>query len=217
MSKKNWIINVVVNSLIVTLTIVAILLMFFGDPGVLASTRWEAFKYFTVQSNVFAMITAAISLIYLLFRKDKEYPVWLTVAKLTSAVSVGVTFTVVFVYLDFIYPMDLLFHSANLYLHAIIPVLAMAGFALVEPKCKLNWKLNFHSLFPVSLYGTFYITNVAVRNDYGNYEGADWYAFGTYGIGIGLVCLSVILAMSLAISFGLYLLHQKTRIKWFFE
>ena len=213
MSKKNWTINVVVNSLIIALTIVAILLMFFGDPGVLASTRWDAFKYFTTQSNLFVAITSVISLIYLLFKKDKPYPTWLTVVKLTSAVSVGVTFTVVFAYLDFVYPIALLFHNANLFLHGIIPVIAMVAFAILEPKAKLNWKLNFHSLFPVSIYGTFYLINVAAKNDYGNYKGADWYAFGTYGPWIGILCLSVILAISLAISFGLYLLHQRTLIK----
>ena len=216
MSKKSWIINVTTNSLIVVLTIVAILLMFFGDPSVLASTRWEAFKYFTVQSNVFAAITALISLIYL-FKKNKSYPVWLITTKLVSSVGVGVTFTVVIVYLVQIYPIELLYNNANLFLHGIIPVLAIASFVLLEPKAKINFKVNFFSLLPVGIYGTFYLINVAANNDFGNYNGADWYAFGKFGVWIGLLSLSIILIMSFAISVGVYLLHQKTRIKCFFE
>ena len=213
MNKKVWLVNVIINSLIVALMIVAVLLMFFGEPGVLASTRWKAFKYFTIQSNLFAGITSIISLIYLLFKKDKEFPGWLVVTTLVSAVSVGVTFTVVMTYLGAVYGYPLLFKNANLYLHGIIPVLAMTSFAITEPKMKLRFTMNLYSLLPVTLYGIPYLINVAAHNDYGNFKGMDWYAFGTYGLGIGFLCLFIIIAMSFAISVGLYLLHQKTKIK----
>lgn len=213
MNKKLWITNVIINSLIFVLLIVAVLLMFFGDPGVLASSRWSAFKYFTVQSNVLAGLSSLLSVIYLLTHKDKEYPGWIAIIKLVGAVSVGVTFTVVMTYLGMIYGYVLLFQKANLFLHGIIPVMSMAAFAITEPKMKLRFTMNLYSLLPVTLYGIPYLINVAVKNDYGNYKGADWYAFGTYGLGIGFLCLFIILVMSFAISVGLYLLHQRTRIK----
>ena len=213
MSKKVFITNIITNSIIVALMIVAVLLMFFGEAGVLASTRWSAFKYFTIQSHVFAGLASLFSLIYLLVKKGEKYPGWLIVVKMVSSVSVGVTFTVVMTYLGAVYGYPLLFNNANLYLHGIIPVLAMTFFALFEPKTKLGFIMNLYSLLPVIIYGIFYLTNVAVRNDYGNIKGADWYAFGAYGLGIGFLCLFIIIVMSFGISVGLYFLHQKTTIK----
>ena len=216
MNRKLWLINITVNSLICILTIIGVFLMFFGNDGALASSKWEAFKYFTVQSNLFAGATSVISLVYL-FNKEKEYPSWLTILKLTSTVSVAITFFTVIIYLGPIYGYPFLYKSANLFFHAIVPALAMLQFALIEPKAKLSFKLNCFSLLPVSVYGTFYLINVAIRNDYGNYKGADWYAFGTYGLGIGILCLVILIAISFVVSICLFFIQQKTKIKKLFE
>ena len=213
MSKKVRITNIITNSIIVALMIVAVLMMFFGSEGVLSSTRWKVLKYFTIQSNLFTGFASLVSLIYLLVKKDEEYPGWMVVVKLTSVVSVGVTFTVVMTYLGAVYGYPLLFNNANLFLHGIIPVLAMTFFALFEPKAKIRFTMNLYSMLPVTIYGIAYLINVAARNDYGNIKGADWYAFGAFGLGIGFLCLFIIIVMSFVISIGLYFLHQKTRIK----
>ena len=213
MSKKVRITNIITNSIIVALMIVAVLMMFFGSEGVLSSTRWKVLKYFTIQSNLFTGFASLVSLIYLLVKKDEEYPGWMVVVKLTSVVSVGVTFTVVMTYLGAVYGYPLLFNNANLFLHGSIPVLAMTFFALFEPKAKIRFTMNLYSMLPVTIYGIAYLINVAARNDYGNIKGADWYAFGAFGLGIGFLCLFIIIVMSFVISIGLYFLHQKTRIK----
>ena len=213
MNKKLWITNIIANSLIVALMIVAVLMMFFSDGGVLASSRWSAFKYFTIQSNVFAGLASLVSLIYILVKKDEKYPGWLAIVKLVSVTSVGVTFTVVMTYLGAIYGYQFLFNGANLFLHGIIPVLAIVFYAMFEPKVELKFTMNLYSLLPTTIYGIAYLINVAVKNDYGNYNGADWYAFGTYGLGIGFLCLFIIIVLEFGISVGIYFLHQKTTIK----
>ena len=213
MNKKVLITNIITNSLIVALMIVAVLLMFFGEAGVLASSRWSAFKYFTIQSNVFTGLASLASLIYLCAHKDKEYPGWLAVIKLVSVTSVGVTFVVVMTYLGAIYGYPLLFRNANLFLHGIIPVFAIIFYALFEPKVKLRFTMNLYSLLPVTIYGIAYLINVTAKDDFGNYKGADWYAFGTYGLGIGFLCLFIIIVLEFGLSVGLYFLHQKTSIK----
>lgn len=205
-------INFVSNALIVALTGAAIFSMFLGKGGILAPTGWTSFKFFTVQSNVFVGFTSLLSVIFL-FRKDGKYPNWLVPLKMIATVAVGVTFTTVVVYLGPIYSYPLLFEGTNLYMHLIIPVLALITFVLLEPRQKLKFRFNFINLLPVIIYGTCYLINVAVHNDYGNYYGADWYAFGTYGLGIGLVCLSVLLLVVFAISVGLYFAHQKIAFK----
>ena len=216
MSNKSRIINIIFNALIVALTIIAILMMFFGDGGALASSKWEAFKYFTVQSNLFAAISSAISLIYLIFKKDKEYPTWLITTKLVTTLGVAITFFVVIVHLGPIYGYALLYAKEQLFLHAIIPLLAMINFTLIESKNKMSFKLTFYSFLPIAIYGSVYMINVACNNDWGNIKGADWYAFGSYGPGIGFVFLISLLAISYLIALGFYLLHQKTKIKFLF-
>lgn len=213
MSKKAYIVNIIVNSVVVALMIVAILMMFFGTPGVLASTRWSAFKYFTIQSNCFAGLAALASLIYILVKKGKDYPGWLSVIKLTSTVSVAITFFVVIIYLGPIYSYPLLFQNANLFLHGIIPVLAMLAYMITEPKVKLKFVMNLYSFLPVLVYGIIYLVNVAVHNDYGNYKGWDWYLFGYYGLGIGFCFLIGLLIISFGLSVGFYFIQQKTTIK----
>lgn len=213
MNKKIWITNIITNSLIVALMIVAVLMMFFGDGGVLASSRWSSFKYFTIQSNVFAGLASLFSLIYILVKRKEEYPGWLAVIKLVSVTSVGVTFVVVMTYLGAVYGYPFLFNRANLFLHGIIPVLAIVFYILFEPKMKLKFTMNLYSMIPVTIYGIIYLANVAAKNDYGNYKGADWYAFGTYGLGIGVLCLFIIIILEFGLSVGIYFLHQKTTIK----
>ena len=213
MNKKVWITNVIISASIVLLTILGVFLMFFGPGGALAEARWDVFKYFTVQSNLFVAITAGISLFYLLFKKDKEYPGWLIISKLVSAVSVGITFFVVIIYLGPIYGYPFLYSGANFLFHGLVPALAMVAFILAEPKHKFKFINNIYSLIPVAIYGTIYMINVAVHNDYGNYKGNDWYAFGTYGPGIGVVFLFGIIAMEFILSIALYFLYQKTTIK----
>lgn len=214
MNKKTRIINIICNSLIVVLTIVAVLLMFFGKSDILSGSRWEAFKFFTVQSNVFAGIAAGISLFYLLFKKDK-YPAWVSVTKLVAASGVAVTFFTVVTYLSIVYKdnLSMLYLGANMFMHVIIPILSILSVVLFEPKTKLRFAMNLYSMLPVTIYGIIYIANVAAHNDYGNVKGWDWYAFGTYGLGIGVLCLSIIIALSFAFSVGMYFLFQKTKIK----
>ena len=211
MNKKLWIINVIINSIIIVLTIIAVVVMFNGEDGTLTAARWVAFKYFTVQSNIFMAVTSAISL-YFLFKK-KDHPTWLSILKLVSTTSVGLTFTTVMIYLAPLMGIWLVFQGANLYMHLITPVLAMILYALFEPKNQFCFKHVFFGLIPVVIYGLMYLTLVAVFNDYGNIEGYDWYAFGTYGLGVGIAVLFGLFIINFGISVGMYFLYQKTKIK----
>jgi ABC-type lipoprotein release transport system permease subunit len=66
--------------------------MFFAfEGGALASVRWGSLKYFTVQSNLLAGVTALITLGFLL-RKAGELPRWLRSLRWAATVSVLLTF-----------------------------------------------------------------------------------------------------------------------------
>ncbi len=216
MSKINRILNIVINSLLIVLTIVAVFLMFYGENGVLTASRWKAFRYFTVQSNLLVGIVSGISLFYLIFFKDK-YPLWLVICKLAAVTSVAVTFMTVMVYLGPLMGYDKVFLNANLFMHLIIPLLSIAHFILIEPKIEFKFIQTLYAIIPVSLYGIIYQINVAAHNDYGNIDGYDWYGFGTYGLGIGMLALIGTISMGFGLAVAIYFPYQKTKIKKFHE
>ena len=212
MSDKLRIYNFISNVLIMALVIAAVFSMFFGSGGVLQSSNWYAFKFFTVDSNVLVGLTSLLSAIFL-WKKGGDYPSWLIKLKLASTVSVGITFFTVAFYLGPIYSYSLMIEGPNLFMHLIVPVLSMVTFLLLEPRANLKFKYNFTSIIPVTIYGIAYLINVAATNDYGNVAGNDWYAFGTFGFGIGLVCLIVIIIMGFLISIGLSIGNKKIKLK----
>lgn len=207
-NKKN--INLFIDSMIVFLVIISVYTMFTGSSGVLSTSKWKALRYFTVQSNIFMGISAGISLFYLLFKKDK-YPTWVVVLKLVAITCLAVTFLTVLGYLAPLMGFLAVFEGANFYMHLVIPVLSMIAFVLFEPKVELRFKWNFFSVIPCGTYGIIYQINVAIFNDYGNVNGWDWYAFGTYGIGVGLVMLFGLTLVGFGASFILYKLYKKIR------
>ena len=212
MNEKLRVYNFVSNLVISALVVAAVFAMFFGSSGILQASHWSAFKYFTVDSNVLVGITSLISLFYL-WKRNGKYPLWLMLFKMAATVSVGITFMTVILYLGPIYGYPMMFENANLYMHLIIPVLALITFAVLDPKEELKFRYNFLDLIPVIIYGIFYLINVAATNDYGNVYGNDWYAFGTFGLGIGFVCLMFIIILGFLISLALYFLYKKIKIK----
>ena len=213
MNKKLYIANIIFNSLIVACTIAAIIMMFTSNGGTLQSSSWTSLKYFTVDSNILMGVTSAISLFFLIFKRHNPYPTWVAVIKMIGTTGVSLTFIVVFTYLASIISLAILLENANLFMHLIIPVLAIISFIFVEPKVKLKFKYNFFPILPVVIYSLGYLINVASKNEYGNFKGADWYGFGQYGLGIGFIFLFGCIAIAFGVSVGLYFLHQKTKIK----
>lgn len=208
--KKN--LNLFFNFLLVVLVAISIYLMITTSDGFIKGSKLHALKYFTVQSNIFMGISAFISLFYLLFKKDR-YPTWLTILKLISTTCLTLTFLTVMGYLAPLMGLFNVFLGANLYMHLFIPVVSIFTFIFIEPKVDLIFKWNLFSIIPSGTYGTIYIICLAVNNDYGNIDGWDWYAFGTYGLGVGFVMLIGLNLVAFGSSIGLYLLYKKVRKK----
>lgn len=210
-SRKRYL-NLFFNFLIVVLVLISIYAMITTSDGFIKGSKLHALKYFTVQSNIFMGISALISLIYLLVKKDK-YPTWIVILKLMSTTCLTLTFLTVLGYLAPLMGIDMVFLGANLYMHLIIPVVSIISFIFVEPKVELKFKWNFFSAIPSGTYGIIYISCLIAFNDYGNIEGWDWYAFGSLGLGIGFVMLIGLNIVALASSIALYALYRKVRKK----
>ncbi len=212
MNTRKRYLNLFFNFLIVVLVLISIYLMITTSDGIIKGSKLKALKYFTVQSNIFMGISAFISLFYLLFKKDK-YPTWVTILKLISTTCLTLTFLTVLAYLAPLMGINMVFLGANLYMHLFIPVVSIFTFIFIEPKVDLKFKWNFFSVIPSGTYGTIYIICLTAFNDFGNIDGWDWYAFGTYGLGVGFIMLIGLNLVALGSSIGLYLLYKKVRKK----
>ncbi len=168
-----------------------IMMAFFSKSSALSDIGLSSLRYYTVLSNLYAGTVFLFCGIFRLRRmRGKGYPLpWLNLLKLSSASCVGVTFTVVMVYLGSIYGYGLMLQGANLYFHLIVPVVAVLSYLFSRPLGETNFLSCFPALVPTVLYGIFYVVNLLVNGR----EGNDFYYFFQWGVGIGLVFFAVIL------------------------
>ena len=213
MWNKRKIIGVLSNSLIVLLVFIAIVKMVTTKSSILAGAALEGLKYFTVQSNLLEGFVALASVIYFLFFDQKKYPRLLGIMKLVSTTAVGLTFITVITYLTPLIGLARLLEDANLYMHLIIPLLAIIEFIFFEKEKQLIYRHNLYAVAPMFIYGVGYLTNVGIHNAfYGNLM-YDWYGFGMFGPVIGAVMFIVMLIVTFGISNGLYFAYKRVNKK----
>ncbi len=215
-------ISLIINILIFLLTVIALIIMFTGfkfmngQEIVLESTKLGVFKFFTVDSNMFMGIVAllfAIKEIGVLRGNIDEIPAKYYVLKLMGTVAVGLTFFVVFAYLEFIVEggIALLLMNSNLFLHLIIPVLSILNFAIFEKIDKLKFKYTFFGLIPTMVYAIYYVTNVLIHMENGKVSPIyDWYWFVQNGVWTAFIVTPVILIITYIISLLLWKINKKT-------
>ena len=105
MTKKfKW--EIAINIFLVVAVLFAFYLMYFRSEGLLQAKGIAAFKYFTVQSNVFGGLMAAVWLISAAFcnrGEARDVPRAVVLLKYTAAVCLGLTFVTVMVFLGPLY------------------------------------------------------------------------------------------------------------------
>ena len=142
-----------------------------------------------------------------MINKDKAYPTWLAILKLTSTVGVSITFIVVLVYLMPLLGFFACLKGGNFFMHLVIPLTAIFQLIFFVPKKDFRWSFNFFSAFPVTIYGVFYMINIAIHDGYGIIE-YDWYYFGAKGMAMGIIILVILIIASLGFSFLLYKIYR---------
>ena len=159
----------------------------------------EAMKYFTVQSNLLCATVSLVCAVWVLFRPE---PGWLLVVKYAATCAVAVTFVTVFCYLGPRFRnWDFLLSGANLWMHLICPLIAIASLLLRAP-VQFPFAVTFAGLAPVVLYGFLYVKKVILDPPARRWE--DLYGF-TKGVNWKLR-LTAMLALSLAVGAALRLL-----------
>ncbi len=216
-------VSLVLNIIIVLLTVLSTIFMFTGfkfmhgvEP-VLESTKLGAFKYFTVDSNVFAGIISFIFIfinIGVLKGKRKNISKKLYLLKLMATSGVTLTFAVVFLYLGHIAQGGIysLLLNSNLFFHLIIPILNIVDFVLFIQFDDVLYRYAFYGLIPMGLYSIFYATNVILHINNGMVSPKyDWYWFVQNGIWTMIFVIPIIVSLNYIISLLLVLFNKKKK------
>jgi hypothetical protein len=164
--------------------------------GVLVSNGFANFKYFTVLSNAFCGIVAALRLIFGLMHKDFSVAL-----KLMAASAVTVTLIVVGGVLAPLYPDLDMYAGSNLYFHLIVPIFAIIECVIMANEEKIPFKYTLYSAVLPLLYGNYYIGNIMV-NGIGEWPDTnDWYGFLNWGwpVGIAIFVFVILLNWGVAV------------------
>ncbi|MBR4461981.1 MAG: hypothetical protein IKS51_05310 [Erysipelotrichaceae bacterium] len=153
------------------------------DPNALHPERGnQLFKLFTVNSNVFAAIGAAMMIPFAVegVRKKRfAYPKWLQIIQQSGAICT--TLTMVFA-IFLIYPstgVETAFLGMNFWLHLVCPIMTLILLFSSENNMELTIYDSFAGLVPFYIYALVYLTNVVfLGEEYGGWR--DIYMVATY-------------------------------------
>ncbi len=209
MSRK---LTVISDIIIVVLVFFALILMMTApSEDSLSAKGWTAFKYYTVQSNVFCALSSLVSLAYTLIKRNEAVPDALYVFNLTGTTVVTVTFLVVIGFLGPVYGYGFMYLRANLFFHLIVPLISMAKMLFIKPKRKYPLSVTLWGILPTFLYGAVYaIINAVSWTGKSNPE-TDIYGFLFWGWGIGAVFLVSICLLSWFVSVFFWGISRKIR------
>ncbi len=194
---RRSIFSVILNILIVVFAAVGTVIMLSnqGDGTGLASSGITNLKYFTVLSNEFCGITAALWLVFSLL--GKKFP---PVLKLTAASAVALTFLIIAAFLAPMYPELDLYENANLWFHLILPLTAVLEFIILRTDEKIPFSYTVISALPALIYGIGYLANILL-NGKGEYPDTnDWYGFLNWGYPVGIAIFAAIVLMDFAMA-----------------
>lgn len=197
--------------LVFGMVVAAVIWMFFGFDGVLASNGFEAFKYFTVQSNVVVGIATLVAIpfdILSLRNSTRVTPKALRVFLVCAVTGTTITMLVALFFLAPSLGLAMMLAEANLLLHLLIPLIALARVLFFDDaKDKTRFYHAFFALCHIGIYGIVYLANVAIHNGYGQVA-YDWYGFGKAGLGVGILAFLIILGLAYGLCFGIFALQN---------
>jgi hypothetical protein len=188
---------------------------FMGDVRVLSSMNVAAFRYFTVDSNVFAGIVSLAYIIWKLSpsgRGHEQLPKPLYVLKLAATTGVMLTMMVTVFFLAprskttyFAY-----FMNANFFMHLITPLLCIISFVFFEPaqSGRAPFALSFTGVIPMVLYAFFYIPNILLHLEDGKTSRTyDWYGFLDGGLNTIYFVIPLLIIVTWLFALGLWALN----------
>ena len=212
--------SIIFNCLIFIFTLFATISMiigfkFMGQLEVLSERNFKSFKYFTVDSNVFAGLVSLAYVIYKLTANGKKRSVMpraFYILKLAAATGVTLTMMVTVFYLaptsngNFLH----YFLNSNFFMHLITPLLCIISFIFFEVADPQKLIMSVPGIIPMLLYSFFYTPNVLLHLDNGKVVRAyDWYNFLAGGAQTVWIVVPVLYLITWIFALGLWALNRK--------
>lgn len=217
--------SIIFNSIIFVLTTFATVCMLAGiqlmdsSQEILAftSSTLEAFKYFTVDSNVLAgLVALAYVILQILTAKGKtiKAPRFIYCLKLaaTAGVTLTMTVTVCFLIPQFGEYWYILFENNNLFFHLIIPLLCLITFVFFEPfhdAAPVPFVFSLTGTIPMATYAVFYTTNIICHMNNGHpLKEYDWYNFLNGSLSNALIAVPAMILTTWGLSIALWFFNR---------
>lgn len=217
--------SIIINVVIFLLTAFATTCMILGinlfsrteEVRAFTAANLEAFKYFTVDSNVLAGITA---LIYLIIEaKGKELSTraatFLHCLRLAAAAGVALTMLVTAFFLIPQFGKDwyILYIDNNFFFHLTIPLLCVIDYIFFEPGAKsLTLKQSVSGIIPMMVYAVFYTINIIIHLGNGEpLKTYDWYGFLGGKLTNAFIAIPAMLLITWGISLAIWGANKKAK------
>ena len=212
--------SIIFNCLIFIFTLFATISMiigfkFMGQLEVLSERNFKSFKYFTVDSNVFAGLISLAYLIYKLTpagKKQTTLPGAFYILKLAASTGVTLTMMVTVFFLapsshgNFLH----YFMNSNFFMHLITPLLCIISFIFFEAAEPQKLTSTIPGILPMLLYSFYYTPNILLHLDNGKVDRAyDWYNFLAGGVNTIWFVIPLLYGVTWIFAFGLWALNRK--------
>lgn len=162
-NKMRFISGIVICSLVIALTFVALALSladYYDDEGL------GTLKMFTTISNIIAAFAAAMCLPFQIdgLRRDRyKLPSWIVIVMYVGATGVFITFfTAITIITSYQGIVTTMFSKSSLFLHTINPLLITLLFVLVVSDTRIKFSYSFIAMVPVIIYMIIYFIMVFV-------------------------------------------------------
>lgn len=190
--------SLLINALIFVITLVASLRFFKRDGTWALGHARAAFRFFTVQSNVFCALAALLMCV-----AGSQRWAWLLKYIGTAAVTVTMMTVLLFLGPSLGGYKDLL-KGFNLFMHLLTPLMAIFSFCFLE-KRGLAFSTSLLGMLPVVLYGSWYLYKTIYAPEgkrwedfYGYNKGGKWpLSLACMLIGTFLICMLLRLMQNL--------------------
>lgn len=166
-NKMRFISGIIICSLVIVLTFVAVALSLtdFFETGS-SEAGMGTLKMFTTLSNIAAAFSAAMCLPFQIdgLRRDRyRLPSWIVIVMYVGTVGVFLTFfsaiTIISIYQGFVKAM---LSKSGLFLHTINPILITILFVLIISDTRIKFSHSFISMIPIVIYMIVYFIMVFV-------------------------------------------------------
>lgn len=158
---NSWL-NLILSSLLVVLVFISIVMNLMATPTEsVREVGLKTFRMFTVLSNMFVAITAAMSIPFAvdgIRQKNYHLPRWIVNLTFSSVTCITLTFLItIFILSPRSGYFEMMISGSFLFMHTIVPIVSILSFLMINTYHNVKLKTSLYALIPVLAYGVVYL------------------------------------------------------------